>query len=64
MQTRGMTASQPGRVEALRARHAALSQQIEREQSRLSASDMYLRNLKRQKLALKEELEGIKDVAS
>lgn len=50
----------PARAEALRARHAALSQKIESEQSRLSSSDWYLRDLKRQKLMIKEELEGLR----
>ena len=45
--------------QALEARHAALSHKIELEQSRPGASDWYLKALKRQRLHLKEQIEGI-----
>lgn len=54
---------QPARVEALRARHALLSQKIESSQRRLSTNDSYLKDLKRQKLRLKEEIEGIRETS-
>lgn len=47
------------RLEALQARHRALSHKIEIEQSRPGSSDWYLKALKRQKLHLKEQIEGI-----
>jgi len=47
------------RVEALKARHTALSNKIELEQNRPGSSDWYLRALKQQKLHLKEEIEGL-----
>jgi hypothetical protein len=47
------------RREALEARHIALSNKIEMEQSRPGASDWYLNALKRQKLFLKDQIEGI-----
>ncbi len=47
------------RLEALNARHIALSNKIEQEQSRPGSSDYILRALKRQKLHLKEQIEGI-----
>lgn len=45
--------------EALEARHAAISHKIEVEQSRPGSSDWFLKSLKRQRLHLKEQIEGI-----
>lgn len=45
--------------QALEARHNAISHKIEEEQVRPGASDWYLKALKRQKLHLKEQIEGI-----
>jgi len=53
----------PSRVEALRAKHKNLSQKIEVEQSRPSTSDQILKNLKREKLKLKEQIEGIRQAS-
>lgn len=53
--------TQQARIEALKARHAALSSKIEKEQNRPSVSDWYLRDLKRQKLRLKDEIIGMND---
>lgn len=61
MHSRGQTSAVPGRVQALLARHHALSQQIENEQSSPAYSDSRLRELKRKKLLLKDEIEGIRD---
>lgn len=47
------------RLEALQARHSALSHKIEIEQSRPGSSDWLISSLKRQKLHLKEQMEGI-----
>ena len=44
---------------ALQARHKALSVKIEQEQTRPGGSDYLLRLLKRQKLHVKEQIEGI-----
>ncbi|NCC21737.1 MAG: DUF465 domain-containing protein [Alphaproteobacteria bacterium] len=57
--TRGLNASD-SRLQSLQARHAAISEQIEQHQRRPAASDIEIRLLKKMKLALKEELEGIK----
>lgn len=46
-------------IQALEVRHAAISHKIELEQSRPGASDWYLKALKRQKLYLKQQIEGI-----
>ena len=48
------------RLEALRARHAAISSEIEEENKHLAASDLDLRRLKVEKLKIKEEIEGIR----
>jgi hypothetical protein len=45
--------------ETLQARHSAISQKIQQEQSRPGSSDWLLKSLKRQKLHLKEQIEGI-----
>lgn len=50
--------AQSARLQALRARHAALARQIEEEQRRPSASPLELRALKTRKLRLKEEIEA------
>ena len=44
------------RLEALKAKHRALSQQVDDAQKRLSTSDYYLNQLKKQKLFVKEKL--------
>lgn len=48
------------RVEALRAKHKNLSDKIETEQRRPFTSDQILTKLKREKLKLKEEIEGLR----
>ncbi len=53
-------ATQPsvtGRLEALKARHAKLSQRLESIQKKPAVSDIDLREMKRQKLLLKDEIE-------
>jgi hypothetical protein len=59
---RGTSASTPtSRIEALRHKHALLKHRIEVMQNLPSTTDFYLRQLKKQKLLLKEEIEGIRD---
>lgn len=60
MPHRHVSSALPSRLEALRTRHSALSTKIEREQGRVSADDWYLKDLKRQKLHLKEEIEVLR----
>lgn len=48
---------EPGRLEALRARHAQISSKLERIQKRPAAQDADLKELKRQKLMLKDQIE-------
>lgn len=47
-------------VEALMAKHARLSERIEAAQRDLSTTDFYLNQLKKQKLLVKEKIEGIR----
>ena len=51
--------SQSSRIEALRQKHAILSHQIEKAQNNLGTADFYLTQLKKQKLRIKEEIEGV-----
>jgi hypothetical protein len=48
------------RIRELGTRHQTLERAIEDEMSRPAADDMRLRELKRQKLKLKEEMESLK----
>ncbi|MCK6419135.1 MAG: DUF465 domain-containing protein [Alphaproteobacteria bacterium] len=47
------------RIEALQKRHADLEHQISEARKGASTTDFYLRQLKKLKLVLKEEIEGI-----
>lgn len=47
------------RLESLKSRKAQIEEELGQEQSRLSASDIYLRQLKKMKLQLKEEIQSI-----
>lgn len=61
MTARGMTASSPAtRTDALRHKHALLKHRIETIQGLPSTTDFYLKQLKKEKLLLKEEIEGIR----
>ncbi|HEY3950237.1 YdcH family protein [Phenylobacterium sp.] len=48
------------RIRELGSRHQALEAQIQDEMSRPAADDIRLRELKRQKLKLKEEMEALR----
>ena len=57
---RETTSSVPAsRLEALRSRHLKIEEELDRQSRSLSASDLYLRQLKKMKLNIKEEIEGI-----
>jgi hypothetical protein len=64
MSARGLQTASSSRIEALRQKHAALSARIEEVQGRPSTPDTMLRQLKKQKLVLKEELEEIRKTGS
>lgn len=48
------------RIEALRARHAILANRIQDLQKTPASSEFYMKQLKKQKLIIKEEIEGIR----
>lgn len=60
MSTQGLLSAQKSRLEALRNRHAILSSRVEDAHKSPGVNDFYLRQLKKQKLALKEEIERIR----
>lgn len=60
MDSQNLHTSKASRLEALKARHSVLSMKLEEEQSRPSTNDFYLRQLKKQKLMLKEQIEGLR----
>jgi hypothetical protein len=61
MPTRALLSSQESRVQALQNRHAVLSNKVEEAYRSPSTTDFYLRQLKKEKLALKEEMLGIRE---
>lgn len=62
-QRSGLASSSSSRIEALRAKHKNLSLKIEKELQHPSVSDTKIVQLKRQKLKIKEEIEGIRDAS-
>lgn len=61
MASRALSSTQKSRIDALRKRHELLSARIENEQRYPSSPDLAIRQLKKQKLVLKEEIEGLKE---
>lgn len=57
---KGLTSTQHSRLTALKAKHAALSEKIEQERKHSYQSDGLIAQLKKQKLVIKEEIEGIR----
>ncbi len=55
--SRRVLSSEPGRLEALRTKHAALKDLIREEQKRPAGGEDVLRRLKLEKLRLKEHIE-------
>lgn len=51
------------RLQALRARHSKIEEELDRESQHPSASEGHLKSLKKMKLSLKEEIEGIRDAS-
>ncbi len=64
MTARGLASSQGTRIKALQTKHNVISSQLEEAQNSPSATDFYLRQLKKQKLHLKDELEGLRGRAA
>jgi hypothetical protein len=63
MHTQHATAPSNARLEALKAKHKSLSKKIEHKQSMPSISDHEIVGLKREKLKIKEEMEGIREAS-
>lgn len=53
------TQAHKNRIDALRKKHRDISDRIEQEQVSPSVADFYLRQLKKEKLMLKEQIEGL-----
>ncbi len=64
MTVRGLASSQVSRLKALQEKHSAISARIQQEQHHPSAMDFYLRQLKKQRLYLKDEIEGVRSSAA
>ncbi len=60
MTVNALSSTQSSRLESLKAKHTALSTRVEKIQNRPSSADSYLRQLKKQKLLIKEEIEEIR----
>ncbi len=52
--------SRDGRISELAAKHRKLDEQISSEQKRPSADELAIRELKRQKLRIKEQLQNLR----
>ena len=63
MQLQHNVARSGARIEALKEKHKSLSQKIDQEQSRPFMSDYIVGELKREKLKLKEEIEGLRQTS-
>lgn len=63
MPSRALNASHTSRLQALRKKHTVLSSQIEEELKRPYITDFYLKQLKKQKLLLKDEIENMREAA-
>lgn len=61
MSHHGLLASQANRLEALRSRHAALSHRIESVMRHSSSDDEEIKELKRKKLYIKDEMSELQD---
>lgn len=59
MSTTSASVSFYTRLETLKKKHAALDEHIARQQRDPSTADFYIQQLKRQKLLLKDQMEGL-----
>ncbi len=59
----GILSSQDARLDALKKRHSILSSRIEEARKNPSINDFFVQQLKKQKLVLKDEIEGIRKSA-
>lgn len=49
------------RLESLRVKHSSISDMLEKEERRPAADDYYIQQLKKQKLYLKDLMQGLND---
>jgi hypothetical protein len=64
MSARASAVVPQNRVEALRSKHSILADRIEEAQRQPSTTDFYLRQLKKEKLFLKEKIEALGESAT
>ncbi len=64
MASRYLSSTHQSRIESLRKQHEILSGKIDEARKCVSVSDFYLSQLKKQKLMLKEQIEGISKTAA
>lgn len=62
-QPQGLVSAQSARLNALKAKHEAISKQIENEAQHSFHSEGLLSRLKKEKLLLKEEIEGLREAS-
>lgn len=61
--SKGIVPVQNGRLSALKAKHAALSNKIEKEARHSFQSESLIAQLKKEKLLVKEQIEGLRDAS-
>ena len=61
--SQGLVSAQNRRLNALKAKHAALATKIEKEARHSFHSENLLFQLKKEKLLLKEQIEGLRDAS-
>jgi hypothetical protein len=61
MSARASSAIPQSRLEALRSKHEVLTGRIEEAHRQPSSTDFYLRQLKKQRLAVKEQIESLRE---
>lgn len=54
-----LSSSQESRLQALKHKHAVLSEKVDEAQQHPSSAEYYLKQLKKQKLVIKEEIQGL-----
>lgn len=60
---KGLVSAQNARLQALKSKHEALSKKIEKESQHSYVSDGLISRLKKEKLLLKEEIEGLREAS-
>ncbi len=64
MTARGLASSQVSRIKALQEKHSVLSRNIEEAQNSPATTDFYLKQLKKQRLYLKDAMQELHSVTS